>query len=102
MRTGEFEYTAYFNIENREASRIRYIGHRDNGYTTYWYFIRDDIDDFVYNSNNFTVVGNMAESLSFPEYEQNKTQLVIFFCLIFITILFGFFVFRVHKRGYSL
>lgn len=101
IRTGDYDYSIFYNIENGSAQRLRYYG-VVQGYSTTWYFSKSDISNFSYDRGNYSIIGNTDDSLGIPSYYTFYHTFIISISVLLLTITFLFFVFRIRKGKGSL
>lgn len=97
-RTGEYQYTMYYNIDmdSLKCDYVRY--YRGSNYDSNWLFSSGSNYDFNLNGD-YALVGNLPGTISYSDNNTNIYQNVVIISVLFISILFLFFIFRVHKRG---
>lgn len=101
LRVGEYDYYCYFNIDGSSAHYYRYYA-TSSGYNSTWNLTSGYTSDFSFDQNGYTVVGNISSSLSPASYRSLFYQSILQYCVPFIALIFGFFVFRIRKGGVSL
>lgn len=101
IRTGQYDYSIFYNIDNGSCTRLRYYGITNN-YNTDWYLSKTVESNFSYNRGNFTVVGNTEDCLGVSSYREFFFQNILIISVPAILIVSLLFCFRVRKRGVSL
>lgn len=98
-RVGDYDYYLWFNInDDGECSYYRYHG-LQSGYNVSYVLERGEAADFVLQRIQYTTVGNTFGDLSSSIYRSFVFQLVLKYSIVFIVLLCGFYVFRIHKRN---
>ena len=98
IRTGQYDYSVFYNIDNGSAVRLRYYGVQ-NGYNIDYYYSKTPETNFSYSRGSYTIVGNTEDSLSCSEYRDDFYQKIMTWSVPFILVVVIFFVFRIRKRS---
>lgn len=100
IRTGQYDYSVFYNIHDGYARRIRYYG-QTSGYNTDWYLTFSEDRNFTYDTNGFTIVGSTPDSLGSASYRTYFADHILYLTVpaILIVLLFSIFRFRKSKRG---
>ena len=103
IRTGQYDYSVFYNIKDGTADRIRYYG-TNTGYNTEYQLIKSVENNFSYTIGTYTIVGSTSDSLGSSAYRQYYYQWIIILSVPAILITVLFFVFRIRKgkNGISL
>lgn len=96
IRTGQYDYSVFYNIDDGNVVRLRYYGVQ-SGASIVYYYSKTIESNFSYYRGNYTIVGNTEDSLASSEYQQYYSQHIVNLSLPFLLILFIFFVFRIRK-----
>lgn len=106
IRTGQYDYSIFYNIDdNGNAVRLRYYGVQTSGYNIEYYFSKSVESNFSFYRGNYTIVGNIEDSLASPDFQDYFNHHIVNLCFPFILVAFLFFVFRIrksHRGGLSL
>lgn len=102
IRSGQYDYSVFYNIDNGNVIRLRYYGVQ-NGYNIDYYFSKTIESNFSYDRGSYTIVGNTLDSLASSDYQNYYSRNIVNLCVPFILVIFLFFVFRIRKRkgGFS-
>ena len=98
IRTGQYDYSVFYNIEDGNCVRLRYYGVQ-NGYNVDYYYSKTNETSFSYTRGIYTIVGNTEDSLSCSEYRDDFYQKIMTWSVPFILVVVIFFVFRIRKRS---
>lgn len=98
FRTGDYDYSLFYNIDSSSgtARRIRYYA-TQSGYNNIWHLTFNDESNFSYYSNNYTIVGNISDSLGSELYNNYKQNVIFQMVVPAILMTLLFFVFRIRK-----
>lgn len=96
MRTGQYDYSVFYNIDQGEVVRLRYYGVQSGGSLVY-YYSKTIENNFSYYRGNYTIVGNTEDSLASADYQDYYSRNIVNLCLPFLLIIVLFFVFRIRK-----
>lgn len=97
IRTGQYDYSVFYNIDNGNCVRLRYYG-VTNGYNVDYYYSKTTESNFSYNRGSYTIAGNTQDSLASSSYQAAYYQKIMVFSVPFILVVLLFFVFRIRKR----
>lgn len=101
LRTGDYDYSLFYNIEGGNARRLRYYA-TSSGYNTIWHATISDVSNFSFNSGNYTVVGNVDNSLGSSLYQDYCNRYILKICIPFILVILIFFVWKIKHRNKEL
>lgn len=101
-RVGQYDYRIFFgrDLDSGEYEYFQYYGIPD-GYNVHYYYGGGVGSNLLLNKNGYITVGNVQNSLKSNDAESYKFQYTVLAILFFITILFGFHIFRVKIRARS-
>lgn len=98
IRTDQYDYSVFYNIDNGKAIRLRYYGIQ-NGYNIDYYYSKTNESNFSYNQNYYSIAGNVNNSLASSDYNNYLYQFILKISSVFIVVLFIFFIFKIKKRS---
>lgn len=97
IRTGQYDYSVFYNIDNGNCVRLRYYG-VTSGYNVEYYLSKTIESNFSYDRGSYTIAGNTQDSLASSSYRSAYYQTILIYTVPFILIVLLFFVFRIRKR----
>ena len=97
-RTGEYEYTVFYNIKDQAADYYRYSA-SGSGYNSIWTLTSGHTDSYSLQKNGYTVVGNIPGSLRVSTYKSDVFQSILKYTLVLLAVVLIFSVFRIRKTA---
>lgn len=101
IRTGQYDYSVFYNIVDGNAKRIRYYG-INSGYATDWSLSFSSESNFSYTTNGYTIVGSVSDSLGSSSFRDYHSNFISSVCVTGIFVVLLFFVFRIRKAKRSI
>lgn len=97
IRTSDYDYSVFYNIKDSSAVRLRYYA-TSSGYNTVWHFAKSEDNNFSFDRGEYTIVGNISDSLGSDSFREYLSHFMLSSCLPLSCVLLIFFIFRIKKR----